>query len=47
MESKVYSVPKEIDELVASLKLKAINVEIDEFTEEQQRYMATWEAGTV
>jgi len=47
MESKVYSVPKEIDELVASLKLKAINVEIDEFTEEQERYLATWEAGTI
>jgi adenosylhomocysteinase len=47
MESKVYSVPKEIDELVASLKLKAINVEIDELTEEQERYLATWEAGTI
>ncbi len=47
MESKVYSVPKEIDELVASLKLKAITVEIDELTEEQKRYLATWEAGTI
>jgi len=47
MESKVYSVPKEIDELVASLKLKAINVEIDELTEEQNKYLATWEAGTI
>ena len=47
MESKVYSVPREIDELVASLKLRAINVEIDELTGEQKRYMATWEAGTI
>ncbi|MBE0511533.1 adenosylhomocysteinase [Candidatus Bathyarchaeota archaeon] len=47
MESKVYSVPKEIDELVACLKLKAVNVEIDELTEEQKRYLAAWEAGTV
>ena len=47
MESKVYSVPKEIDELVASLKLKAIKVEIDELTKEQKRYLATWEAGTI
>jgi adenosylhomocysteinase len=47
MESKVYRVPKEIDELVASLKLKAINVEIDEPTEKQKRYLATWEAGTI
>ena len=47
MESKVYSVPKEIDDLVATLKLKAINVEIDELTEEQKGYLATWEAGTI
>jgi len=47
MEPKVYSVPKEIDELVASLKLRAMNVEIDELTEEQKKYIATWEAGTV
>ena len=47
MEPKVYSVPKEIDELVASLKLKAMNVEIDELTEEQKKYIATWEAGTI
>ena len=47
MEPKVYSVPKEIDELVASLKLRAMGVEIDELTEEQRRYIATWEAGTI
>ena len=47
MEPKVYRVPKEIDDLVARLKLKAINVEIDELTEEQKKYLATWEAGTV
>jgi adenosylhomocysteinase len=47
MEPKVYRVPKEIDELVARLKLKGINVEIDELTDEQKQYLATWEAGTV
>jgi adenosylhomocysteinase len=47
MEPKVYSVPKEIDELVAKLKLKAIGIEIDELTEEQKKYIATWEAGTI
>jgi len=47
MKPKVYSVPKEIDELVASLKLKAIGVEIDKLTEEQKGYLATWEAGTI
>jgi adenosylhomocysteinase len=47
MEPKVYSVPKEIDELVAKLKLKAMDIEIDELTEEQKKYIATWEAGTI
>jgi len=47
MKPKVYSVPKEIDEFVASLKLKAMGVEIDELIEEQKRYLATWEAGTI
>jgi adenosylhomocysteinase len=47
LEPKVYSVPKEIDNLVARLKLKAIGVEIDELTEEQEKYIATWEAGTI
>ncbi len=47
MEPKVYLVPKEIDELVASLKLKAMNVKIDELTEEQKKYIVGWEAGTI
>jgi adenosylhomocysteinase len=47
LETRVYRVPKEIDELVASLKLKALNVEIDELTEEQKKYLSTWEEGTI
>jgi len=47
LEPKVYSVPKEIDNLIAGLKLKAMCVEIDELTEEQKKYIATWEAGTI
>jgi adenosylhomocysteinase len=47
LEPKVYSVPKEIDNFVATLKLKAMNVEIDELTDEQKKYIATWEAGTI
>jgi adenosylhomocysteinase len=47
LETRVYRVPKEIDELVAGLKLKAIGVKIDELTEEQKKYLATWEAGTI
>jgi len=47
MPPKVYPVPKEIDETVAKLKLKAMNVSIDKLTEEQKKYLATWEAGTI
>ncbi|MCW4035100.1 MAG: adenosylhomocysteinase [Candidatus Bathyarchaeota archaeon] len=47
LEKKVYRVPKEIDELVAGLKLTAINVKIDELTEKQIKYLATWDEGTI
>ena len=47
LAKKVYRVPKEIDELVAWLKLKAINVDIDELTEKQKKYLATWDEGTI
>ncbi len=47
LEPKVYTVPKEIDSLVSALKLEAMNVEIDELTEEQKKYMGSWEEGTI
>lgn len=47
MKPKVYSVPREIDELVAELKLKGMKIKIDELTEEQKRYITSWEAGTI
>ena len=46
MTPKVYSVPYEIDENIAVLKLKAMGVEIDTITPEQQKYLSTWEMGT-
>jgi adenosylhomocysteinase len=47
MKPKVYPVPKEIDESVAKLKLDAMKVRIDRLTEKQQKYLATWEEGTI
>jgi adenosylhomocysteinase len=44
---KVYSVPKEIDETVAKLKLKSMKVDIDKLTDEQEKYLGTWETGTI
>ena len=46
LEPKVYNVPKEIDETVAELKLKAMGIKIDELTAEQKKYLSTWEMGT-
>jgi adenosylhomocysteinase len=47
LKPKVYSVPKEIDELIASLKLNAMKAEIDTPTAEQKEYLASWRAGTI
>jgi len=46
MQPKVYKVPKEIDETIAQLKLKAMGVKIDTLTTEQKEYLATWKMGT-
>jgi adenosylhomocysteinase len=47
MPPKVYTVPREIDETVAKLKLEAMGIRIDTLTEEQKNYLATWEMGTI
>jgi len=39
-------VPPEIDAEVARLKLRAMNVEIDQLTAEQEEYLRSWEQGT-
>jgi adenosylhomocysteinase len=46
LERKVYVVPEEIDREIARLKLATMGVEIDELTEEQARYLASWDEGT-
>ena len=46
LQTKVHTVPKEIDEKVAELKLKSMGINIDELTAEQKKYLSTWEMGT-
>ena len=46
LENKVYDVPASIDEEVARLKLAAFGVEIDILTDEQEKYLNSWEMGT-
>ncbi|HHT9129546.1 MAG TPA: adenosylhomocysteinase [Candidatus Brocadiaceae bacterium] len=43
---KVFDVPKEIDQWVASLKLKSMRITIDTLTKEQEKYLSSWEEGT-
>ncbi len=46
LENKVYSVPDEIDREIARLKLEAMRVDIDTLTDEQIKYLNSWEEGT-
>jgi adenosylhomocysteinase len=43
---QVYDVPLEIDNEIARLKLKAMDIEIDTLTDEQERYLNEWSMGT-
>ncbi|MEX0801157.1 MAG: adenosylhomocysteinase [Dehalococcoidia bacterium] len=42
----VYTVPSDIDEEVARVKLAAMGITIDELTDEQRKYLSSWESGT-
>ena len=46
MENKVIQLPKEIDDSIAGLQLKAMDIKVDELTEEQKKYLSSWEEGT-
>jgi len=46
MKAGVYTIPESIDKDIARLKLKTMGVEIDTLSEEQKKYMCTWEEGT-
>jgi adenosylhomocysteinase len=46
LQNQVYTIPAELDQEIALLKLRAMGIEIDVLTEEQQKYLASWESGT-
>ena len=46
LEPRVYNIPYEQDLMIASLKLKAMGIEIGELTEEQKKYLEDWREGT-
>jgi adenosylhomocysteinase len=46
LDNAVHNVPAEIDREVARLKLAAMHIAIDQLTEEQTRYLSSWQEGT-
>ena len=46
LENKVYTVPAEIDQQIAAIKLRAMGVTIDTLTPRQEQYLNSWEEGT-
>jgi adenosylhomocysteinase len=46
LKKQVYSVPEEIDHEIARLKLEAMGAQIDILTDEQVKYLNSWEEGT-
>lgn len=46
MKPKVHDIPEELDEWVAWVSLKSMNVEIDCLTKEQEKYLNEWREGT-
>jgi adenosylhomocysteinase len=46
LEKKVYGVPREIDLEIARLKLASMGVQIDELSDAQRQYLASWTHGT-
>ncbi|MEO1590474.1 MAG: adenosylhomocysteinase [Cyanobacteria bacterium J06632_22] len=46
LEPGLHSIPDEVDQEIAALKLKAMGIEIDELTADQKVYMNSWTVGT-
>jgi adenosylhomocysteinase len=46
LEKKVHTLPREIEEFIASAKLKSMGISIDSMTADQKNYSESWEHGT-
>lgn len=44
--NKVYVLPKQLDQQVAAIKLKAMGITFDKLTAEQKKYLSSWDEGT-
>ncbi|HEY4512204.1 MAG TPA: adenosylhomocysteinase, partial [Candidatus Paceibacterota bacterium] len=46
LSKNVHILPKEVDEKIGALKLKALGINIDTLTPEQKKYLSSWDEGT-
>ena len=46
LENRVYTIPQEVDQEIARIKLDAMGIKIDTLTDEQVAYLNSWEEGT-
>lgn len=46
LAKEVYVIPEEIDMKIARIKLETMGYSIDELTEEQEKYLSSWQEGT-
>jgi len=46
LENRVYTIPEAIDREIARIKLASMGIQIDTLTEEQKKYLSSWEEGT-
>lgn len=46
LKTGVYTIPKELDDMIAQLKLASLGIRIDSLTEEQKKYLSSWHEGT-
>lgn len=46
LNKQVYRVPTQIDKEIARLKLASMKIRIDDLTDEQEKYLHSWEMGT-
>lgn len=46
LENKMYTLPIEVDEEIAKIKLESMGIKIDTLTQEQEKYLNSWAEGT-
>ncbi len=46
LKAGVHTIPQELDDMIARIKLESLGIRIDSLTEGQKKYLASWNEGT-